>query len=69
MSNPFDNENGKFLVLINSEGQHSLWPAFIDVPSGWDVALPAADKSACCAFIETGWTDMRPRSLIAAMGA
>lgn len=22
-------------MLINDEGQHPLWPAFLDVPSGW----------------------------------
>ena len=30
-SNPFDDENGSFLVLVNDEEQHSLWPAFADV--------------------------------------
>ena len=35
MTNPFDDEDGRFLVLVNDEGQHSLWPTFADVPSGW----------------------------------
>ncbi|HEX7863940.1 MAG TPA: MbtH family protein [Variovorax sp.] len=65
MSNPFDDKNATFLVLINEEGQHSLWPGFIAVPAGWQVALAATDRAACSAFIEANWTDMRPRSLAA----
>ena len=33
MTNPFDDEDGTFLVLLNDEEQYSLWPAFIDVTS------------------------------------
>jgi len=65
MSNPFDDKNATFLVLVNEEGQHSLWPSFIEVPAGWQVALAATDRAACGAFIEANWTDMRPRSLAA----
>ncbi|WP_454907646.1 MbtH family protein [Variovorax gossypii] len=65
MSNPFDDKDASFMVLVNAEGQHSLWPAFIAVPAGWDVALAATDRAACGAFIEANWTDMRPRSLVA----
>ncbi|WP_415878029.1 MbtH family protein [Mycetohabitans rhizoxinica] len=35
MTNPFDDPNGSFLVLVNSENQHSLWPNFAEVPAGW----------------------------------
>ncbi|MBW8714767.1 MAG: MbtH family protein [Variovorax paradoxus] len=45
MSNPFDDKSASFLVLVNHEGQHSLWPAFIAVPAGWQVALAATDLS------------------------
>ena len=65
MSNPFDDKNATFLVLVNEEGQHSLWPSFIEVPAGWQVALAVTDRAACSAFIEANWTDMRPRSLAA----
>ncbi len=34
MTNPFDDEDGEFLVLVNDEGQHSLWPAQLAVPAG-----------------------------------
>ncbi|MBB4779522.1 hypothetical protein BJY27_000483 [Streptomyces rapamycinicus] len=34
-TNPFDDTEGRFLVLVNDEGQHSLWPVFAEVPGGW----------------------------------
>jgi MbtH protein len=67
MSNPFDNPDGTFLVLVNDEDQHSLWPEFADVPSGWTIAFGPDTRSACMDYVETHWTDMRPKSLIAAM--
>ncbi len=39
MTNPFEDENGSYHVLVNDEGQHSLWPSFIAVPNGWTIAL------------------------------
>lgn len=64
--NPFDDPQGSFLVLVNDEGQHSLWPAFADVPAGWSVALRATDRQAALEYVDQTWTDMRPKSLIAA---
>ncbi|MEU7582042.1 MbtH family protein [Streptomyces sp. NPDC041068] len=69
MSNPFDDQDGTFLVLVNDEGQHSLWPAFAQRPQGWQVALDEGPRDAALAFIEENWTDMRPRSLREAAGA
>ncbi|MBV2154734.1 MbtH family protein [Kitasatospora sp. SUK 42] len=63
MANPFDREDGTFLVLVNEEGQHSLWPSFAAVPGGWSVALDATDRATAVAHIEANWTDMRPLSL------
>ncbi|MBD0843376.1 MULTISPECIES: MbtH family protein [unclassified Streptomyces] len=62
-SNPFDDADGQFLVLVNDEGQHSLWPAAAAVPDGWHTALERTDRAACQAYIEANWTDLRPRSL------
>ena len=63
MTNPFDTEDGKFHVLVNDEGQHSLWPTFIDVPAGWRIMLNSDTRAACLEYIEANWTDMRPVSL------
>jgi MbtH protein len=68
MSNPFDDPDGTFLVLVNDENQHSLWPAFAEVPAGWTVALRDASREAALAYVEEQWTDMRPASLVRAMG-
>lgn len=67
MKNPFDDEEGTFLVLRNEEGQYSLWPAFADVPSGWTVVHGPAGRQDCLEHVETSWTDLRPRSLAAEM--
>jgi MbtH protein len=67
MTNPFEDENGTYHVLINEEGQHSLWPSFVEVPNGWTIILKSDSRAACLEFINRNWTDMRPRSLIEAM--
>jgi uncharacterized protein YbdZ (MbtH family) len=68
MTNPFDDEDGKFFALVNDEGQYSLWPVFAEVPDGWTVAHGEGSRADCLAYIEANWTDMRPKSLIAEMG-
>ncbi|CAL9668976.1 MbtH family protein [Streptomyces sp. enrichment culture] len=62
-TNPFDDADGRFLVLVNHEGQHSLWPSFAEVPGGWTVAFEENTRAACLEYVETNWTDLRPRSL------
>ncbi|MDT0308389.1 MbtH family protein [Streptomyces sp. DSM 44917] len=64
MSNPFDDAEGVFTVLVNDEGQHSLWPEFAEVPPGWTVVHGPAGRAACLEYVEAHWTDMRPRSLV-----
>lgn len=67
MTNPFDDENGRFYALVNDEGQYSLWPTFAEVPAGWRVVLGEDSRQACLDYIEANWTDMRPLSLVRAM--
>jgi uncharacterized protein YbdZ (MbtH family) len=66
-TNPFDDEDGQFTVLVNDEDQHSLWPAFAEVPAGWRIAFGPAGRAESLAYVEANWTDMRPRSLREAM--
>jgi uncharacterized protein YbdZ (MbtH family) len=61
--NPFDDDGSKFVVLVNAEEQHSLWPVFADVPAGWRMVYGEADRAACLDYIEQNWTDIRPKSL------
>lgn len=65
MTNPFDDQDGSFTVLSNAEGQHSLWPAFAEVPGGWTRAHGPADRAACLAHVRRHWTDICPRGLAA----
>jgi MbtH protein len=67
MANPFEDDDAQYLVLVNGEGQHSLWPVFVDVPDGWEVAFGEAARRDCLDYIEESWVDMRPRSLVRAM--
>ena len=67
MTNPFEDENGVYHVLVNEEGQHSLWPSFIEVPKGWTIIHESDSRAACLEFITRHWTDMRPNSLIESM--
>lgn len=63
LTNPFDDPDQSFLVLVNDEDQHSLWPVAIDVPGGWRIVHGSASRDDCLAYVNRTWTDMRPRSL------
>ncbi|MGW2317440.1 MbtH family protein [Streptomyces sp. NPDC001680] len=67
MSALFDDADGEFLVLVNEEEQHSLWPAGLDVPAGWETVHGPDTRQSCLEYIDGHWTDMRPASLIAAV--
>jgi MbtH protein len=68
VTNPFEDPDASYVVLVNDEGQHSLWPVFADVPDGWRLVFGEAGRAECVGFIEESWPDMRPKSLIEAMG-
>jgi MbtH protein len=67
MTNPFEDNDGVYLVLVNDEGQHSLWPSAADVPAGWTVVHGEDSRQACLDYTERNWTDMRPKSLVRMM--
>jgi MbtH protein len=58
-----DTENMKFKVVVNDEGQYSIWAADCPNPDGWRDAPKSGSKSECLAYIKEVWTDMRPLSL------
>lgn len=65
-SNPFDDQDGRFYVLVNTEEQYSLWPTFAEVPAGWRTIFggpDGTDRDSALQFVEENWTDMRPLSL------
>lgn len=63
MSNPFDETDNPFLVLVNGEDQYSLWPGFAGVPEGWTAVHGPVSKDEALDYVDTHWTDLRPRSL------
>ncbi|MGX7827309.1 MbtH family protein [Actinokineospora sp. 24-640] len=69
MTNPFDVPEASFQVLVNAEGQHSLWPVFAAVPAGWVVAFGPAARETCLEHVRTHWTDLRPLSLTTQLDA
>lgn len=62
--NPFEDEDNAFRVLVNAEGQHSLWPDFMTIPTGWKSVLGPTVRDECISYVEETWTDMRPKSLV-----
>ncbi|GIN72148.1 hypothetical protein J14TS2_26230 [Bacillus sp. J14TS2] len=63
MSNPFENSDGSYFVLINEEGQYSLWPDFLEIPAGWDKPYGAANRQECLDYITSRWCNLMPNSL------
>lgn len=64
MTNPFEDEGGTYVVLVNAENQHSLWPAALGVPAGWDIVRDKDTRANCLVYIEEAWADMRPAGLV-----
>lgn len=57
----FDDESAQFTVLVNPDGQYSLWPAALDIPRGWtEVPGELRSRAECLAWIDTHWADLRP---------
>ncbi|MDQ0297942.1 MbtH protein [Salibacterium salarium] len=63
MTHPFEKEDILYVVLLNDQGQYSLWPAFLEVPPGWEVVYEQNSRKACIAFVESNWSDMRPNRI------
>jgi MbtH protein len=53
----------EFVVVVNDEGQYSIWPSYKTIPSGWKPDGKRGQKADCLAHIDEVWTDMRPISL------
>ena len=63
-TNCFDREDETFIVIVNHEGQYSIWPHWKTVPGGWNVIQGVlGDKKTVLDYVEMHWTDMRPLSL------
>jgi MbtH protein len=69
MTNISNDQEAVFSVVVNHEGQHSIWAADREVPAGWRAVGKTGEKAECLAYIEEVWTDMRPLSLREKMDA
>lgn len=67
MSNLTEEQDVTYRVVVNAENQHALWPAFAEVPDGWDAVFGPAGRAECLDRVEADWTDIRPSSLTAQM--
>ena len=54
-------------VVVNHEGQHSIWPADRENAPGWWDEGTVGTKAECLAHVGRVWTDLRPLSLREAM--
>jgi iturin family lipopeptide synthetase A len=52
-----------YKVVLNHEGQYSIWPMDHDNPLGWNDAGKSGSKAECLNYIKETWTDMHPLSL------
>jgi MbtH protein len=55
--------NANYKVLVNHEGQYSIWLAARENPIGWSDGGKSGSKAECLAYVKEVWTDMRPFTL------
>lgn len=53
----------QYKVVVNHEGQHSIWPRGKGNALGWCDQGFVGTKAECLEHIRSVWTDMRPVSL------
>lgn len=52
-----------YKVVVNDEGQYSIWFADRENPAGWSDAGKDGSREECLAYVEEVWIDMTPASL------
>ncbi|MGW5350388.1 AMP-binding protein [Streptomyces sp. NPDC004031] len=50
-------------VVLNGEGQHSIWWTDRALPAGWHAEGTTGPRERCLAHIQETWKDLRPLSL------
>ena len=63
MNNEHAGDASIYKVVVNHEGQYSLWFCERENPPGWSDAGKDGTREECLAFVEEVWTDMTPLSL------
>jgi MbtH protein len=49
-------------VVLNDDGQYSMWPAGEEIPAGWKSVGKQGTQQECLDYIEEVWTDVQPPS-------
>ena len=55
--------NAAYKIIINAEGQYSIWQKDIESSPGWRDAGIFGTEKECADYIKKTWTDLRPLSL------
>ncbi|ANM14927.1 MULTISPECIES: MbtH family protein [unclassified Rhizobium] len=63
----FEPRDDLWIVVIDTEHHHSVWPQDKRIPTGWERTGFAGSRQECLAHIRDVWTDPRPLSLRSAM--
>jgi len=56
-------DHPEYKVVINHEGQYSIWPSHRENPGGWSDTGKVGPKADCLSFIATVWVDLTPLGL------
>jgi MbtH protein len=59
----FDEDGTNYHVVVNHEGQYSVWPVNREIPAGWNAHGTPGTLKECTDYVDLAWTDMRPLSL------
>ena len=57
-----DEAEVNYQVVLNHEGQFSIWLADEALPAGWTAEGKVGSKEECLQHIAAVWTDLRPAS-------
>ncbi len=49
-------DESRHVVVVNEQGQYSLWPAVRELPGGWRAVGEPKSRAECLAYIETVWS-------------
>ncbi|AXE79824.1 MbtH family protein [Streptomyces atratus] len=60
MNSPSERLDDTYLVMVDEEGQHSMWPSCAALPPGWTVVHGEDSRDGCLAYFNKNW---RPRSM------
>ncbi|MYW14184.1 AMP-binding protein, partial [Streptomyces sp. SID2955] len=63
MSEPQTAARTKWRVVLNGEGQYSIWRADREPPAGWRAEGTSGSRERCLARVRTVWADLRPAGL------